>query len=104
MNVDRLRLFLGLPHVLSNGLMVYSPTMQQIGVLSEGVFSVMFDLATFNKNKLLSYSNLPLSDSDEDDYEFLIASPFQENIAEAIKFFVREDVHFKNGCFLLPMQ
>ena len=99
--MDRLKAFLGLPYPLAPGINLYSPTINEIGVIGHVDYMINVQLSLFNKKKILLdlfgideevYNKI----ENEDDYSVLIDHPDIRNyIAKALSFFVKDDVVFK---------
>ncbi|RNB59539.1 hypothetical protein EDM57_05195 [Brevibacillus gelatini] len=104
--MDRLRQFIGLPHVLPSGIKIYSPTIDAIAEIGEGVYNLYLSLATFNKydivTSLFKLSPEELSEINKfDDYEFLISTPLLPEIENALSFFTQSKVVFRDFAFYI---
>jgi len=97
--VDRLGYFLGIPIELNN-IKLYSPTIEEIGLLGELKYNVFVTLASFNKETILR-TLYGVNDEDyiivsnEDAYEVLTSIPSIANeIKHAISYFTKSDVDY----------
>lgn len=91
---------MGRPHTMSNGVKLYSPTVDSVLDIGEVDYSINLVLSTFDKEKvLLHLFNVSQNDydriADTDDYEVLSDHPsIIPHICRALSFFAKEEVLF----------
>ncbi|MEK4432987.1 hypothetical protein MHB54_27930 [Paenibacillus sp. FSL M7-0802] len=107
MIINRLETLFGEPHTLENGINIYSPLLRDIVRAKELNYMIHLSFCSFNKKKILvDMFNLSPEEfeqfGNEDDYTSLIkivsVVPY---IEEALSFFVREQVDFKEETFFV---
>lgn len=98
--MDRLRSFLGKRPVAVGTLKLYSPTIDQIDEIGEGMYHVYLNLAMFEKETVFKQLFKATDDEysqieDMDDYDALTTSRVTgDYIASAISFFARKEIGF----------
>ncbi|MEC0306902.1 hypothetical protein P4H67_09045 [Paenibacillus lautus] len=100
MIIDRLRAFLGKPHLFNADIPVYSPTLSEIADIGEIEYSIHMTLCSFNTRTIL-VNLFGLSETDiirlmdEDPYDLLTSHPsIPKYISKAYSFFVKDNVSY----------
>lgn len=100
MEMDKSRLFVGKPIRVINNIYLYSPKVDEVTEIGEGLYSINFILSSFNKKDILiDLFQVPEQEinklSNIDEYDLITSNiGVQKEISSALSFFVKEEVIF----------